>query len=105
VTKDPGLRPISTSYRPRSCAIAREDRRDRHHRRERLRHGDRFRPRTRWQAGGHAGGFSVVCGALSFGAGVASVFGSGGLSTPASLAAIGGGLDLIGLAMIDSCMS
>lgn len=54
-----------------------------------------------------AGGFSVVGGALSFGAGVASAFGSGGLSTPASLAAMGGGLGFIGsgLAMIDSCMS
>ncbi|MFF9131528.1 RHS repeat-associated core domain-containing protein [Streptomyces sp. NPDC014806] len=54
-----------------------------------------------------AGGFSVVGGALSFGAGVASAFGSGGLRTPASLAAIGGGLGFIGsgLAMIDSCMS
>ncbi|MFE2267218.1 hypothetical protein [Streptomyces griseosporeus] len=54
-----------------------------------------------------AGGFSVVGGALAFGAGVASAIGSGGLSTPASLAAIGGGLGFIGsgLAMIDSCMS
>ncbi|MFD1830731.1 RHS repeat-associated core domain-containing protein [Streptomyces desertarenae] len=39
------------------------------------------------------GALSVVGGALSFGAGVAPVFGSGGLSTPASLGATGAGLD------------
>ncbi|MEV1046469.1 RHS repeat-associated core domain-containing protein [Streptomyces sp. NPDC049916] len=53
------------------------------------------------------GGLSVVGGAISTGAGIGSAIGSGGLSTPASLAAIGGGIGLVGtgLNMIDDCAS
>ncbi|MEV7730007.1 hypothetical protein AB0P15_35640, partial [Streptomyces sp. NPDC087917] len=53
------------------------------------------------------GGLSVLGGAISFGAGVAGAIGTGGLSTPASLAAIGGGIGLVGAGLnaIDDCSS
>ncbi|MGV9282854.1 RHS repeat-associated core domain-containing protein [Streptomyces sp. NPDC003730] len=53
------------------------------------------------------GGLSVLGGAISTGAGIASAIGSGGLSTPASLAAIGTGIGLVGagIGMIDACTS
>ncbi|WP_133887080.1 RHS repeat-associated core domain-containing protein [Streptomyces sp. BK208] len=53
------------------------------------------------------GGLSVLGGVISTGAGIASAVGSGGLSTPASWAAIGGGIGLVGtgIGMIDACTS
>ncbi|MEV3890816.1 RHS repeat-associated core domain-containing protein [Streptomyces griseoincarnatus] len=50
-------------------------------------------------------GLQLLGGAVALGAGIASAIGSGGLSTPASVAAIGGGIGLIGngLSTVDSC--
>ncbi|MFC9504779.1 RHS repeat-associated core domain-containing protein [Streptomyces sp. NPDC057002] len=50
-------------------------------------------------------GLQLLGGAGALGAGIASAIGSGGLSTPASVAAIGGGRGLIGngLSAVDSC--
>ncbi|KJK34563.1 Wall-associated protein [Streptomyces variegatus] len=50
-------------------------------------------------------GLQLLGGAVALGAGIASAIGSGGLSTPASVAAIGGGIGLIGngLSTVDAC--
>ncbi|MFF0097204.1 RHS repeat-associated core domain-containing protein [Streptomyces canus] len=50
-------------------------------------------------------GLQLLGGAVALGAGIASAIGSGGLSTPASMAAIGGGIGLLGngLSTVDSC--
>jgi RHS repeat-associated protein len=50
-------------------------------------------------------GLQLLGGAVALGAGIASAVGSGGLSTPASVAAIGGGIGLIdnGISTVDSC--
>ncbi|WP_455681288.1 RHS repeat-associated core domain-containing protein [Streptomyces griseoluteus] len=54
-----------------------------------------------------AGGVSIVGGVLSVAGGIAGAVGSGGLGTPASVAAIGGGIGLVGtgLGFIDACTS
>ncbi|WP_328314904.1 DUF6531 domain-containing protein [Streptomyces sp. NBC_00442] len=52
-------------------------------------------------------GFSVLGGAISLGGGIAGAISSGGLSTPASVAAIGSGIGLIGtgIGMFAACTS